>query len=71
MSILDRFRENNDRRREGDAGDGGGAAAGGGQLDELRLAGQELLAAGAEAIGRTLSGDSEKFNAAVKQQGGE
>jgi hypothetical protein len=47
------------------------AAAPGGNLDQLRLAGEELLAAGADAISRTLSTDSEAFLAATKQQGGQ
>jgi hypothetical protein len=43
----------------------------GGNLSQLRLAGEELLAAGADAISRTLSADSEAFLAATKQQGGQ
>ena len=43
----------------------------GGNLSQLRLAGEELLAAGADAISRTLSTDSEAFLAATKQQGGQ
>lgn len=43
----------------------------GGNLSQLRLAGEELLAAGADAISRTLSSDSEAFLAATKQQGGQ
>jgi hypothetical protein len=43
----------------------------GGNLAQLRLAGEELLAAGADAITRTLSTDSEAFLAATKQQGGQ
>jgi hypothetical protein len=45
--------------------------AAGGNLSQLRLAGEELLAAGADAISRTLSTDSEAFLAATKQQGGQ
>lgn len=44
---------------------------GGGNLEQLRLAGEELLAAGADAITMTLSSDSEAFLAATKQQGGQ
>lgn len=43
----------------------------GGNLSELRLAGEELLAAGFDAISKTLSGDSEAFLASTKQQGGQ
>ena len=43
----------------------------GARLEELRLAGEELLAAGADAIDRTLSGDSEAFLASTKQEGGQ
>lgn len=42
-----------------------------GNLSQLRLAGEELLAAGADAISRALSTDSEAFLAATKQQGGQ
>ena len=45
--------------------------AGGGELDELRRAGEDLLAAGDEAIRRALSGDSEAFLRANRQQGGQ
>jgi hypothetical protein len=44
---------------------------GGGNLEQLRLAGEELLAAGADAITLTLSSDSEAFLAATRQQGGQ
>lgn len=40
-------------------------------LRRVRLAGQGLLAAGADAIQKALSGDSERFLAATRQQGGE
>lgn len=43
----------------------------GGNLEQLRLAGEELLAAGADAIALTLSSDSEAFLEATKQQGGQ
>ena len=42
-----------------------------GNLSQLRLAGEEMLAAGADAINLTLSSDSEAFLAATKQQGGQ
>jgi hypothetical protein len=42
-----------------------------GNLSQLRLAGEEMLAAGADAINLTLSSDSEAFLAATRQQGGQ
>ena len=41
------------------------------RLEGLRREGHGLLAAGDDAIDRALSGDSETFNAAVRQQGGQ
>jgi hypothetical protein len=41
------------------------------QLERLRRAGEEFLAAGDDAIRRALSGDSEAFLRASRQQGGE
>ena len=41
------------------------------RLAQLRREGHELLAAGDDAIDRALSGDSETFNTAVRQQGGQ
>jgi hypothetical protein len=46
-------------------------AAPGSNLNELRLAGEEFLAAGFDAISKSLSGDSEAFLASTKQQGGQ
>jgi hypothetical protein len=43
----------------------------GGNLAQLRLAGEALLAAGADAINRALSSDSGKFLEANTQQGGQ
>lgn len=64
-----------ERRREDDAGPGGepsadGAPDGGG-LQALRREGEEFLAAGDEAINRALSGDSQAFLTASRQQGGQ
>lgn len=50
---------------------GGEVPSGGGDLNELRRAGEDLLAAGDEAIRRALSGDSEAFLRANRQQGGQ
>ncbi len=41
------------------------------RLEGLRREGDELLAGGDDAIDRALSGDSQTFNAAVRQQGGQ
>ena len=41
------------------------------RLERLRREGDDLLAAGDDAIDRALSGDSQTFNAAVRQQGGQ
>jgi hypothetical protein len=49
----------------------GDAASGGGNLGELRRAGEDLLSAGDEAIRRALSGNSEAFLRANRQEGGE
>ena len=46
-------------------------AAPGDNLAQLKLAGEALLAAGADAINRALSSDSEKFLEANTQQGGQ
>ncbi len=42
-----------------------------GGLDNVRKAAEELLRAGDEAIDRALSGDSEAFLRASRQEGGE
>jgi hypothetical protein len=43
----------------------------GGDLDRVRREGEALLRAGDEAIRRGLSGDSERFLTASRQQGGQ
>lgn len=62
-----RFRERNDELEQ-ERRDPPGAAPG---LDALRAAGTELLAAGDAAINRVLSGNSERFLASNRQQGGQ
>lgn len=52
-------------------GDHAGDDAGAGQLRQQRQAGEELLAAGDEIINRALSGNSQAFLAANRQQGGQ
>jgi hypothetical protein len=64
-----RERTEDDRvRTDQNAPDDGSSDA---NLRRMRLAGQSLLAAGADAIQRALSGDSERFLAATRQQGGQ
>ena len=64
-----RERTENDRvRHEQDPPDDDSSDA---NLRRMRLAGQSLLAAGADAIQKALSGDSQSFLAATRQQGGE
>lgn len=62
-----------ERRRDSETGSAGGdgAPASGGNLGELRRAGEDLLAAGDEAIRRALSSDSEGFLRANRQEGGQ
>ena len=62
------WRQRNRERREADHS---GQAFAGANLDRIRQAGEDLLAAADEAIDRALSGDSEAFLAANRQQGGE
>jgi hypothetical protein len=45
--------------------------SGGADLDALRAAGSAMLAAADDAITRVLSGDSQAFNKAVRQEGGQ
>jgi hypothetical protein len=67
MRFKDRSRDDLEREQPpAPAGPGPG-----GNLAQLRLAGEALLAAGADAITRALSTDSEKFLAANTQQGGQ
>lgn len=64
----------NERQRHDDTDlppGAGDPAAGGGNLGELRRAGDDLLAAGDEAIRRALSGNSEAFLRANRQEGGQ
>jgi hypothetical protein len=54
------------------AGPGGPAGGtGGSNLNTLRASGAALLAAADDAIARVLSGDSQAFNQAVRQEGGQ
>jgi hypothetical protein len=64
------FRErSSDIRQEAPRTDAGGPA--GGDLSRTRQAGEAFLRAGDEAIRRALSGNSEAFLAAARQQGGQ
>ena len=64
-----RLREREPRAAAEQPAGAGGVDAGG--LEQLRRAGEEFLAAGDEAIRRALSGDSQAFLRASRQQGGE
>jgi len=70
MRFLNRFRDDSEVEERNTSpqipGDGHG-----GNLSELRAAAEQLLAAGADAINRTLSSDSEAYLAASRQEGGE
>ncbi len=65
--------EERQRNREVDSIGGNAPVAGGGgsNLNEMRRAGEGFLAAGDDAINRALSGNSERFLAANRQQGGQ
>jgi hypothetical protein len=63
MSVRERGDDDRERR--------GGGASGDGNLTRARAAGRSLLAAGADAIQKALSGNSESFLAATRQQGGQ
>ena len=64
-----KFRTRDERERDQPLASAG--AGPGGNLAELRSAGEALLAAGADAINRALSSDSEKFLEANTQHGGQ
>ena len=65
------MRERERPEREDRARQGPGNPRGGAGLNDLRHAGEAFLAAGDEAIRRALSGDSEAFLRANRQQGGQ
>jgi hypothetical protein len=67
--MTERERRHPSERPGPEGGNGGPGDAG--QLDELRRAGEDLLAAGEEAIRRALSADSEAFLRANRQEGGQ
>ena len=67
MRLRERIEDDREREDQDPSGDGSGDA----NLRGIRLAGQNLLAAGADAIQKALSGDSESFLAATRQQGGQ
>jgi hypothetical protein len=66
-----RLRENIDDDKTSPADGGSNDGEGAANLARVRLAGQGLLAAGADAIQKALSGNSESFLAATRQQGGQ
>jgi hypothetical protein len=67
MRLRQRPRERDDRP----GGDSPPEAGGGSDTQRLRQAGDQFFAAAENAINRALSGDSERFNRATRQEGGE
>ncbi len=65
-----RLREETEDNHELHAGDPSGSDSGE-SLRRLRLAGQGFITAGSDAIRKALSGNSESFLAATRQQGGQ
>jgi hypothetical protein len=65
------LREKTEHDSVPDGGDGPGNDPSAANLRRMRLAGQGFLSAGADAIQKALSGDSESFLAATRQQGGQ
>ncbi|HZM90469.1 MAG TPA: hypothetical protein VFF31_28375 [Blastocatellia bacterium] len=67
MTLRERTEDDRVRGDQSSPDDGSSDA----NLRQVRLAGQSLLAAGADAIQRALSGDSERFLQATRQEGGQ
>jgi hypothetical protein len=66
-----RGRTNDERQSCGGQTDPSGGGGGGGHLEALRQQATAFLAAGNAIINATLSGNSEAFLAANRQQGGQ
>jgi hypothetical protein len=66
-----RFRDRQDESGPGSRGETVARSPVSGDLDRLRDAGESLLAAGQAAIDRALSGNSEAFLDASRQEGGQ
>lgn len=66
--MMFRERSHDEAHRPAPSGPGGGADGG---LDAAREQGHDLADAGNEAIDQALSGDSQAFLKATKQQGGQ
>ena len=64
-----RERQNHDHQPP--APSGPGANPGGANLSAIRQSAAGMLAAADDAISRVLSGDSQAFNAAARQEGGQ
>ena len=62
-----------ERERTPDPENDSGAEPAGGEerLSQIRNLGNALLAAGDDAVARTISSDSEQFLGAIKQEGGQ
>ena len=67
MTLRERTEDDRERQGADPSNDGQGDA----NLARARTAGRGLLAAGADAIQKALSGNSESFLAATRQQGGQ
>lgn len=67
MTMRERLEDDRQPDERDSSVDGSGDA----NLRRMRLAGESLLAAGADAIQRALSGNSESFLKATRQQGGQ
>ena len=67
MRLRELFGADNERQEQTPAHAGGHDD----NLTRLRMAGDEFLAAGAEAINKALSSNSQKFLEANRQQGGQ
>jgi hypothetical protein len=64
-------RERTNRENESPASTGSGDNPDGANLNIIRQTAAGMLAAADDAITRVLSGDSQAFNAAARQEGGE
>jgi len=64
-------RERPNHERQPSESGGAGANPDGANLNAIRQTAASILAAADDAISRVLSGDSQAFNAAARQQGGQ
>jgi hypothetical protein len=69
ITMNQRERPNHDNPSSPAPGPAGGPS--GANLNAIRQAAAGMLAAADDSIGRVLSGDSQAFNAAARQEGGQ